>query len=247
LDARTRDVSGERGSDVSGIGSVLAATGIPVAAASLGAVVSSTRTPPKPVQNAVQHLAAGLVFAAASAELVPDLLEHHEKVAVAIGFGIGIAFMLGVKKLGERSAGERSLVMTVAVDVFIDGLLIGIGISEGSKTGLLLAIALTGELAFLGLAVSAALGDQGASRRTVLTTTIGLAALIIPGGLIGFYALGGLTGAPLSAVLAFATVALLYLVTEELLVEAHETPDTAVSTSLFFVGFLALLLVHMAT
>ena len=36
-------------------------------------------------------------------------------------------------------------------------------------------------------------------------------------------------------------MALLYLVTEELLVEAHEKPDTPLISSMFFVGFLALL------
>ncbi len=232
---------------MSGIGAVLGSTGIPFAAASLGAGAASVRPPSKPIQSAVQHLAAGLVFAAAAAELVPDLLEHHEKLAVAIGFGVGIVFMLFVRRVGESSSeGKRGLITTVAVDVFIDGLLIGIGLAEGGKTGLLLAIALTGELAFLGLAVSAALGDSGASRQFVVSTTAALAALIVPGGLVGFYALGGLTGGPLSAVVAFATVALLYLVTEELLIEAHEAPETSISTSLFFVGFLALLLVHMA-
>jgi ZIP family zinc transporter len=38
---------------------------------------------------------------------------------------------------------------------------------------------------------------------------------------------------------------LLYLVTEELLVEAHETKDTAFATSMFFVGFLLFLLLGM--
>ena len=38
--------------------------------------------------------------------------------------------------------------------------------------------------------------------------------------------------------------ALLYLVTEELLIEAHETPDRPWVTAMFFVGFLALLLLE---
>lgn len=37
---------------------------------------------------------------------------------------------------------------------------------------------------------------------------------------------------------------LLYLVTEELLVEAHEKPDTPLISATFFVGFLGLLLVE---
>lgn len=45
--------------------------------------------------------------------------------------------------------------------------------------------------------------------------------------------------------LSFATVALLYLVTEELLTEAHEQPDTPLLTTMFFVGFLSLLLLSM--
>jgi ZIP family zinc transporter len=39
-------------------------------------------------------------------------------------------------------------------------------------------------------------------------------------------------------------IALLYLVTEELLVEAHEQPDTPLVASMFFVGFLALLMIE---
>jgi ZIP family zinc transporter len=39
-------------------------------------------------------------------------------------------------------------------------------------------------------------------------------------------------------------MALLFLVTEELLVEAHERPDTAFISAMFFVGFLALLTIE---
>ena len=45
--------------------------------------------------------------------------------------------------------------------------------------------------------------------------------------------------------LAFALAALLYLVTEELLAEAHETPDVPLVTALFFAGFLRFLLLGM--
>lgn len=234
---------------MSGFGALATAIGIPFVAASGGATMASRWSPTKSAQSAIQHFAAGLVFAAAAAELVPDLLKEHHGVAVAIGFALGIAAMLAVRQFGDRMEAKGSqvgLILTVAIDVFLDGILIGIGIAEGGKTGLLLSIALTGELGFLGLAVTSALSTEGVSRRRILTTTIGLAALVIPGGAIGFYVLGGIEGIALSAILGFATVALLYLVTEELLVEAHEGPEPAHATALFFVGFLALLLVHMA-
>ena len=45
--------------------------------------------------------------------------------------------------------------------------------------------------------------------------------------------------------LGFGCAALLYLVTEELLVEAHEVPETPLATASFFVGFLVLLVIEM--
>jgi ZIP family zinc transporter len=45
-------------------------------------------------------------------------------------------------------------------------------------------------------------------------------------------------------VLSFGVAALLDLVTEELLTEAHEVDETPLLTSMFFVGFLALLMIE---
>ena len=46
--------------------------------------------------------------------------------------------------------------------------------------------------------------------------------------------------------LGIGIVALLYLVVEELLVEAHEVPETPWSIAAFFIGFLAFLILEMA-
>lgn len=48
-------------------------------------------------------------------------------------------------------------------------------------------------------------------------------------------------------VIAFGAPALLFLVTEELLDEAHEVPETPLLTSMFFVGFLAILLMELVS
>ncbi|MDE0936885.1 MAG: hypothetical protein OSA89_13285 [Mariniblastus sp.] len=47
-----------------------------------------------------------------------------------------------------------------------------------------------------------------------------------------------LTGNLLDATFAFATAALLYLVVEELLIEAHQQEDRATTPTYFFAGFL---------
>lgn len=47
------------------------------------------------------------------------------------------------------------------------------------------------------------------------------------------------------ALLAFGVAALLYLVTEELLVEAHEAPEKPLQTAMFFGGFILLFMIDM--
>jgi ZIP family zinc transporter len=68
----------------------------------------------------------------------------------------------------------------------------------------------------------------------------GLGLLALVGAVAGSLLLGNLSGGALDVVLAFGVAALLYLVTEELLVEAHEREDTPWVTALFFIGFLVL-------
>lgn len=130
----------------------------------------------------------------------------------------------------------------VGIDVFVDGILIGICFAEGGSAGPLLDVALTTELHGLGVALAPSLQSNKRSTRRVTTTVGAVTLLIMIGGLLGTSLLNHLSPGPLSAVLAFATVALLYLVTEELLSEAHETPDTPLLTSMFLAGFPAILL-----
>ena len=73
----------------------------------------------------------------------------------------------------------------------------------------------------------------------------GVGGLLILGAVLAHSLLGGISGAVLGGVLAFGPAALLYLVTEELLVEAHEVRENTVTTSMFFAGFLILLLVDV--
>jgi ZIP family zinc transporter len=132
------------------------------------------------------------------------------------------------------------------VDVFIDGLLLGIGFAVGVKQGTLLAFALAAEFLSLGLATCATLTRNASAARMAAVGTAGLLTLpFLIGAALGASALEGLTGNPLAGLLSFACAALLYLVTEELLVEAHTVKPTSVAASMFFVGFLLFLLLGM--
>ena len=171
-----------------------------------------------------------------------------------IGFALGVAAMLLLKQLAARlesadgdaapSGVPTSLLLVSGVDIALDGLLIGISFAAGARQGLLITVALTLEVLFLGAATAAAMSGPGARRR-VIGTTLTFAVLLLAGAGIGAYFLAGVDGVILDAVMSFGVAALLYLVMEELLVEAHELDETPLLTSMFFVGFLALLLIEM--
>ena len=232
---------------------VLGHAAFPAAAVVVGGIAASIRAPGPTTQSAVQHFAAGVVFAALATELLPDVMHRRMPLVTIVGFALGVIVMLGLKALTERPQQEGSaqgrrptgLLIALGVDIALDGLLIGVGFAAGEKQGLLLTIALTLEVLFLGVSAATALSGAGASRATIASTTAGLGALLLVGAGAGAAVLSGMSGAVLDGVLSFGVAALLYLVTEELLVEAHEAPETPFLSATFFVGFLVLLVTEM--
>ena len=216
---------------------------IPVAAAILGAAVAVNLRPGPVLVSAVQHFAAGVVFAAAAGEILPDLKHTGSVWAIVLGGGVGIAAMLGVRTLERRLEGPVGLMAVTGIDILVDGLVLGIAFAAGAKAGILLTVALTIEVLFLSLTVANELGEGGGSRWKVVGATAGLVLLLPVGALLG----GPVAAMPVAVqggFLAFGLIALLYLVTEELLVEAHETEDRPWVTAMFFTGFLLLLLLE---
>lgn len=65
------------------------------------------------------------------------------------------------------------------------------------------------------------------------------------GSALGVILLGGAPGFVVTAVLAFGSVALLYLVTEELLVGVRNVPETPVHTLVLFAGFILIFAIEM--
>lgn len=218
---------------------------IPAAAAIIGAVVAVNARPGPMLISAIQHFAAGVVFAAAAGEILPDVMHRASPWATLIGGAIGVVTMLLVKQLEEWAKGPAGLLTAIGIDILIDGLVLGIGFAASPKVGLLLTIALTLEVLFLGLTVAAELGESVRSRARIVGITAALVLLLPIGALLGAPVVL-LPGPVVAGFFAFGLIALLYLVTEELLIEAHETPDRPWVTAMFFAGFLALLLLEEA-
>lgn len=221
----------------------LASTIIPVFAVLIGAIVSVWRRPGEAMVAGVQHLAAGVVFAAAAAEILPQVLHGESPAATLIGGAVGVAVMLGLKAIGAKMRGPVAMLGAVSIDILVDGLVLGLAFVAGDKAGRLLTIALTLEVLFLGLTVTEALQDQIRSRVKLIGVTM-VIALLLPVGALIATPIAVLPPVIVTGFLSFGLMALLYLVTEELLVEAHEKPDTPLISAMFFVGFLGLLLIE---
>lgn len=199
---------------------------------------------------AIQLFTGGVIFAAVAGELLPQLSGQRPAI-VAAGFAAGVAAMLGLKlataRVEARRAGEGSLglVLALATDTFVDGMLLGVAVAAGAEQGFVLAVALTLEAVFLNLSATTAAGAAGASRGRVTLTAAGIALLLAASAAAGVVVFGALPGGLFHAFVAFGVAALLYSVVEELVVEAHEEGEPPLVAAMFFLGFLVVLLLEL--
>jgi len=167
------------------------------------------------------------------------------------------SLLLRSKKLESEPEDKKvpyptALVGAVVVDSIVDGFLIGITAVSGHTAGLVMSIALSVEMGFLGLTFAATMRKQNAC--------VGFISVLVPpiclalGGCVGALAAGLMESTPPLHVglVSFGMAALLYLVTEELLLEAHEALDKDGQGHVwwvdlcFFPGFLASFLLEKA-
>lgn len=229
---------------------------IPFFSLALGGSIATIKKAGSNLRSLILHLAAGVVFSVVAVEILPDIMHYHEPVRTIIGFLLGFAVMIVVRKVAEPAETETtkavkpsgipwSMLTGVAVDIFIDGLLLGIAFSAGQKEGVLLSIALGLELLSLGMATGTEMSENGLPKKKSILLVLALASVFLVSAILGATLLHNLSEAALDVFLSFGLSALLFLVTEELLTEAHETKETVWHTAAFFGGFLSFMILGM--
>ncbi len=218
---------------------------VPALVSLSGGVLAMFWHPNHHTRSMVQHFAAGVVLAALAVELLPEIGREHAPAWVLIGaFALGSLFMYAMKlwtmrlEANEAAADEsklnHGLLIATFIDIAVDGFIIGTGFAAGGETGFVLALGLSVELLFLGLSLTSE--STKGWRIVALSALLGLTVLGC--ALLGSILLSGASNAVIAAALAFSAAALLYLVTEELLIEAHEVEEKPISTLILFAGFL---------
>lgn len=225
---------------------------VPSLASLGGGLVAAFHQVGERARAAIQLFTGGVIFAAVAVELLPELSDQRPAV-VATGFAAGTAAMLSVKVVTGRveargsGAGEAALglVLALAIDTFVDGMLIGVAFASGAEQGFVLAVALTLEAVFLNLSATSAAGAAGASRRRVMLVAAALALLLAASAAAGVVIFSALPGGLFHGLVAFGVAALLYSVVEELVVKAHQEGEPPLIAAMFFLGFLLVLLLEL--
>ncbi len=186
--------------------------------------------------SALQHFGAGIVFAALAIELLPLALHDHTVWIVSLGFFSGVASMLALKWWsGLKWVGDTQW-LAYFIDFIIDGMLIVLALSSGLHRGVMVTFAVTFELFFLGLSLPKQASKfkwRMASGVCIGGLVIGLSQPLFSPTVMGF-------------LLSFGCAALLFLVAEELLVQAHhDVEDGPWLTAMLFVGFWAICVLDM--
>lgn len=179
---------------------------------------------------------------------------QHAPIQVLLGFAIGIVLTLALRSISARLQRRKrdatrgfplSLLAAIGIDVLIDGFLVGVGLRAGHREGLLLTLALSTEFLSLGLAITLELLERQFSRPKTFGMVMSTCSLVVIGAVAGTGILTVVSAGMIQMVLSAGLAALLFLVTEELLVEAHEVKETPAITASFFLGFGLFLMLDM--
>ena len=194
------------------------------------------------------HVAAGVVSAVVAVELMPNALSGGAPVwAIALALLIGGAFYMLLELsvdwlIGADSdtAGASMVYAAVGVDLFSDGLMIGIGSVLSLSLALILAM---GQLLAdfpEGFAAIANLKCSGVGRLWRLTLSASFFIFCLLGATIGYWLLRGQSEALKLSALAFTAGVLQIAAVEDLMREAHEAAEDTRWSAAFFIGGFAL-------
>lgn len=226
---------------------------LPASVMLFGGVLTTFWHPSKALISLIQHLSVGIILAVLTLEVFPEMRSANiAPITLISSFTLGTLFMYCIKILGDYLETDKvteltgqafnfGFIITVFIDAALDGITIGAGFAAGEKVGFALALGLSVEMLFLGMSL---ISDTIKGVRA-LQISAGLSFTILVSALLGYYLLSNTSSDIVSMALAFSAAALLYLVTEELLIEAHRYEEKPYSMLVLFSGFIVFWLISL--
>lgn len=235
--------------------SALILSALPVISNFMGGMIAEALPLSKQTLGLALHAASGVLLAIASTQLLPQIVLANPIWTTMLALFAGGAFYVWVNQLLNSSKNRlrgidgnkvaRAIFLSIAIDLFGDGLMIGTSLTISEHLGLTLASAKVVAHLPEGFVTNAEFKSQTMPRRERLLL---LTAFIIPvwlGATLGYWGLRGRSDLPKLIVLAFTTGTLMTAIVEEIIPEAHQTQDTNWS-ALTFIGSFALSILFSA-
>lgn len=223
-----------------------------------GLLAEVTRTSRKTLSLAL-HLAAGILFGVIAIELAPRAFGGAPPWMAGLGFFMGAVFYVILDSILDRimadehregnassapTKGAWLIYAAVAVDLFSDGLLIGVGSSLSFSLALVLALGQVTADVPEGFATVANFKDKGVPRSRRILLSASFLLPVLTGALLSYVLLRDASEPIQLTALAFTAGLLLTAAAEEIVGEAHEAaPDTKAATLAIAGGFVLFALV----
>jgi ZIP family zinc transporter len=193
------------------------------------------------------HLAAGIILAIISVELIPHALEASTPWIVILAFVTGGIFFIILDQLinfmqvryGDlsQSTAAWAIFVGTAVDSFTDGLMIGTGSLVAIQLGLLLAVGVVSADLPEGFATIAALKDKGIKRKIRILLIISASIPVLIGAVAGYLLVRGQPAIVEYVILAFTAGVLLTVTAEEIIPESHKEREARLAALVLICGF----------
>ncbi len=212
----------------------------------LGGLISITIHQSKNILGWLLGFSGGLMFAVVAFDLLTAAFDIGGLLwglgGMLLGFVLILALDSFLRKLkflqNKHLATSLLLALGVAMHDFAEGMAVGAGFSAAASLGFGVAFVMTVHNIPEGVAIGVPMRLANVRRGKVLLATI-LTGLPMAGGTLIGALVGRLSGGLLSGSLGFAGGAMLCIVVEKMLPDAHELSHEYLATVAFAVGTLA--------
>lgn len=225
---------------------VLALAALPALGNFAGGVLAEVLATTRRMLSLALHASAGIVLAVIGVELMPEALGGAAPAwLIVLGLCLGGTFYIllewaidAAQGSAQKAAGAWMVYAAVFIDLFSDGLMIGVGSTVSFGLAVVLAIGqITADIPE-GFASIANFKDKGVPRgqRLLLSASFMIATLL--GATVSYSLLRGQSEVLQLTALAFTAGLLAIAAVEEMMTEAHEAAaDTRFSAAFFIGGF----------
>jgi ZIP family zinc transporter len=223
-----------------------------------GLFILVLRRPSGLVMDTMLGFTAGIMLAAAVFSLLVPSLERGSLLEVVIGFLLGCVLLAGLDRLiphaharfiergqprGTAPESSRATLLLSALTIHNvpEGMAVGVAFAAGGpELGIPIALAILIQNIPEGFAAAAPLVPLGVSTSRILVIAA-LTGLVEPPAALAAYAAFDLASGLLAGSLAFAAGAMIYVVVDELIPEAHGRGYQSAATAGLVAGFVVMM------